>query len=140
MNLLAGFTALNLNGVLTRFIPQAGTTNQRLITQAYLVSAAASIAVAIPFLLTLGRWGPSYAELGGPIHRPVPVGCVVIWASSTLQDSVLTGLRNAVWVLTENGIFGIVKIMLPLASRSEPARIWGSTCPGCSRPFWRCPC
>ena len=112
MNLLAGFTALNLNGVLIRFIPQAGRQTRRLITQAYLVSAAASIAVAIPFLLTISRWGPSYAELGNPITGLFFIGCVVIWALFTLQDSVLTGLRNAVWVLTENGIFGIVKIML----------------------------
>ncbi len=35
MNLLAGFTALNFNGALTRFIPQAGHRTRRLVTQAY---------------------------------------------------------------------------------------------------------
>ncbi len=39
-------------------------------------------------------------------------GCVVAWAIFTLQDSVLVGLRSAFWVFVENGIFGIVKIVL----------------------------
>jgi O-antigen/teichoic acid export membrane protein len=112
MNLLAGFTALNFNGLLTRFIPQAGSRTKRLVTQAYLVSAAASVAVAIPFLLTIHRWGPSYAELANPIVGLFFIGCVVVWAIFTLQDSVLTGLRNAVWVLFENGLFGVIKIVL----------------------------
>jgi O-antigen/teichoic acid export membrane protein len=112
MNLLAGFTALNFNGALTRFIPQSGPHTRRLVTRAYLVSAVASVAMAIVFLLTITRWGPSYAEFGSPVIGLFFIGCVVIWAIFTLQDSVLTGLRNAVWVLLENGIFGIVKVVL----------------------------
>ncbi len=112
MNLLAGFTALNFNGVLTRFIPQAGSSTKKLVTQAYLVSAVASVAVAIPFLLTIHRWGPAYAELANPIVGLFFIACVVVWAVFTLQDSVLTGLRNAVWVLFENGLFSVIKIVL----------------------------
>ena len=112
MNLLAGFTALNLNGALTRFIPQAGRRTRRLVSQAYLLSGLASVAVAVPFLLTIGRWGPSYAELGHPIAGVFFAGCVGIWAVFTLQDSVLTGLRNASWVLLENTLFGVAKIIL----------------------------
>ncbi len=112
MNLLAGFTALNFNGVLTRFIPQSGSNTKQLVTRAYLISAVASVAVAIPFLLTIHRWGPSYAELGNPVVGLFFVGCVVIWAVFTIQDSVLTGLRSAVWVFFENGLFGVVKIVL----------------------------
>ncbi len=112
MNLLAGFTALNFNGVLTRFIPQAGSSTKKLVTRAYLVSAAASVAVAIPFLLTIHRWGPAYAELANPIVGLFFIACVVVWAVFTLQDSVLTGLRNAVWVLFENGLFSVIKIVL----------------------------
>ena len=119
MNLLAGFTALNFNGALTRFIPQAGHRTKRLVTQAYLVSGLASVLVAVPFLLTIGRWGPSYAELGSPITGLFFVGCVVTWAVFTLQDSVLTGLRSAVWVLVENGLFGVVKIVLLVAFASR---------------------
>jgi O-antigen/teichoic acid export membrane protein len=112
MNLLAGFTALNFNGALTRFIPQSGHRTRALVSRAYLVSGVASVAMAAVFLLTISRWGPSYGELGHPLPALFFLGSVVIWAVFTLQDSVLTGLRNAVWVLLENGIFGIVKIVL----------------------------
>ena len=43
MNLLAGFTAQNFNGALTRFIPQAGLRTRTFIIRAYAVSAAASV-------------------------------------------------------------------------------------------------
>jgi O-antigen/teichoic acid export membrane protein len=112
MNLLAGFTALNFNGVLTRFIPQSGHRTRTFIVRAYTVSAVASVLVTIPFLLTVSRWGTSYAELGGLVAGIVFTGCVVAWALFTLQDGVLVGLRGAFWVLVENGVFGIVKIVL----------------------------
>ena len=112
MNLLAGFTALNFNGVLTRFIPQAGRQTRTFVLRAYTVSAVASVGVAILFLLTISLWGPSYSVLGGLVAGVVFTGCVVTWAIFTLQDSVLVGLRSAFWVLVENGIFGIVKIVL----------------------------
>ena len=68
--------------------------------------------VTIPFLLSIHLWGPSYSELGNPITGLFFVGCVVCWALFTLQDSVLAGLRNAHWVLLENTVFGIAKVVL----------------------------
>jgi O-antigen/teichoic acid export membrane protein len=122
MNLLAGFTALNFNGALTRFIPQAGQRTRKLVMHAYLVSTVASVGVAIPFLLMIGQWGPSYSELGHLVPGLIFIGCVVAWAIFTLQDSVLTGLRSAIWVLVENGLFGVVKIaLLVLLAASLPA-------------------
>ncbi len=112
MNLLAGVTAQNLNGALTRFIPRAGLRTRTFILRAYAVSSVASVCVSILFLLTVGWWGASYSELDTPAARIAFVGCVVIWAIFTLQDSVLVGLRSAIWVLVENGIFGVVKIVL----------------------------
>jgi O-antigen/teichoic acid export membrane protein len=112
MNLLAGFTAQNFNGALTRFIPQAGLRTRSFITGAYAVSAAASVGISILFLLTISWWGGSYSDLGGAVTGLVFVGCVVAWAIFTLQDSVLVGLRSAFWVFVENGIFGVVKIIL----------------------------
>jgi O-antigen/teichoic acid export membrane protein len=112
MNLLAGVTALNFNGALTRFIPQAGQQTRTLVVRAYAVSALASVGVTIPFLLTINWWGPSYSELGGLITGVAFTGCVVAWAIFTLQDSVLVGLRSAFWVLVENGVFGVVKFVL----------------------------
>jgi O-antigen/teichoic acid export membrane protein len=112
MNVLAGVTALNFNGALTRFIPQAGQQTGVLVLRAYAVSTAASVGLAILFLLTIRWWGSSYAELGRPVAGLAFAGCVVIWAIFTLQDSVLTGLRGAFWVFAENTIFGLVKLVL----------------------------
>ena len=112
MNLLAGFTAQNLNGALNRFIPQAGLRTRTFVLRAYAVSAVASILISILFVLTVGWWGASYSELNGPVIGAVFVGCVACWAIFTMQDSVLIGLRSAFWVLVENGIFGVVKIVL----------------------------
>jgi O-antigen/teichoic acid export membrane protein len=112
MNLLAGFTALNFNGALTRFLPQAGRHTGKLIKHSYLVSGVASVLVTIPFLLSIHLWGPSYSELGNPITGLFFIGCVVCWAIFTLQDSVLAGMRSAHWVLLENTVFGIAKVVL----------------------------
>ena len=112
MNLLAGFTALNFNGALNRFIPQAGLRTRSFVLRAYLVSAVASVGAATLFLLTISWWGPSYSELDGVAAGLAFTGAVVAWAIFTLQDSVLVGLRSAIWVVAENGIFGIAKIVL----------------------------
>jgi O-antigen/teichoic acid export membrane protein len=115
MNLLSGFTAFNLVGMLTRFIPQSGRRTTGLVLRAYIFSSLASLLVAVLFLLIVGHLGSSYAEL-----RSVPAGLIftasiVCWGIFTLQDGVLVGLRSAVWVPVENGTFSIVKIVLLLA-------------------------
>jgi len=56
MNLIAALTALNLNGLLIRFIPQAGRLTGRFIVRAYAVSAAASVAFSVLFVVTAGGW------------------------------------------------------------------------------------
>jgi O-antigen/teichoic acid export membrane protein len=112
MNLLAGFTALNFNGALTRFIPQAGRWTGPLIVRSYVVSAVASVVLAAGFMFTIRWWGPSYAELSGPVIGLIFTGCVLAWAIFTLQDSVLIGLRGAFWVFLENTLFGVAKIVL----------------------------
>ena len=40
------------------------------------------------------------------------VGATVTWCVFVLQDAVLTGLRQAVWVPVENGVFSLVKLGL----------------------------
>lgn len=115
MNLLSGFTAFNLVGALTRFIPQAGNHTARLVLRAYAFSSAASILVAAVFLLGVGHLGGSYAELSGFTAGVIFTACIICWGIFTLQDGVLVGLRSAIWVPVENGTFGLVKIVLLLA-------------------------
>jgi O-antigen/teichoic acid export membrane protein len=115
MNLLSGFTALNLVGALTRFIPQSGRRTAGLVLRAYAFSSLASVLVTAPFLVTISHLGSSYTELSGVSAGLVFTACVVCWGIFTLQDGVLVGLRSAVWVPVENGTFGIAKIVLLLA-------------------------
>jgi O-antigen/teichoic acid export membrane protein len=115
MNLLSGLTALNLVGALTRFIPQSGHRTAGLVLRVYAFSALASVLVTVPFLMASSHLGPSYAQLSGVTAGLVFTAAVVCWSIFTLQDGVLVGLRSAVWVPIENGIFGIVKIVLLLA-------------------------
>ncbi len=115
MKLLAGLTALTLTGALARFIPVAGRATGRLIFRTY---AGSSVVVALAggvFLLTLDLWGPSYSFLHGPVPALGFVGAVVLWNLLTLQDGVLTGLRNALWVPVGNTVFSAVKLALLVA-------------------------
>jgi O-antigen/teichoic acid export membrane protein len=115
MSLLSGFTAFSLVGAVTRFIPQSGRRTGAFVRRAYLFSSLASVLVTVPFLLTVQHWGASYAQLNGLIPGLVFIACVIAWGIFTLQDGVLTGLRSAAWVPLENGVFGVVKIVLLLA-------------------------
>ncbi|MBC2878153.1 lipopolysaccharide biosynthesis protein [Streptomyces mobaraensis] len=115
MKLLAGLTAVTLTGALARFIPVAGRTTGRLVVRTY---AASSLVVAVAagvFLCTLDLWGPSYEALRGPSHGLVFVAAVVAWSLLTLQDGVLTGLRQAVWVPVGNTAFSAAKLALLIA-------------------------
>ncbi|WP_329278917.1 lipopolysaccharide biosynthesis protein [Streptomyces sp. NBC_01451] len=112
MKLLAGLTAVTLTGALARFIPVAGRATGRFIFRTY---AGSSVIVALAggvFLLTLDSWGPSYRFLHGPVPALGFVGAVVLWNLLTLQDGVLTGLRNALWVPVGNTVFSAVKLGL----------------------------
>ncbi len=112
MKLLAGLTAVTLTGALARFIPVAGRAAGRLIFRTY---AGSSLAVALAaglFLLTLDLWGPSYRFLHGPVPGAVFVLAVVAWSVLTLQDGVLTGLRDALWVPVGNTVFSVAKLVL----------------------------
>ncbi|MFP3990282.1 lipopolysaccharide biosynthesis protein [Streptomyces sp. E11-3] len=115
MKLLAGLTAVTLTGALARFIPVAGRATGRFIFRTY---AGSSLLVAVAagiFLLTLDLWGPSYRFLHGPLNGIGFILAVVAWSVLTLQDGVLTGLRNAIWVPVGNTVFSVVKLVLLIA-------------------------
>lgn len=113
MMFLGNLSQLNLNGALARFLPAAGSYGGRLVAYAYGLSSLVGLAAAGIFLLV----APGVAgRLGFPVHTALlalafPL-CVAAWDVFTLQDSVLTALRGAVWVPVENAAFGVVKIGL----------------------------
>ncbi|MFF1643341.1 lipopolysaccharide biosynthesis protein [Streptomyces sp. NPDC058246] len=112
MKLLAGLTAVTLTGALARFIPVAGRATGRLIFRTYAGSSVVVALAAVVFLLTLNAWGPSYRFLHGPVNGLGFILAVVAWSLLTLQDGVLTGLRNALWVPVGNTVFSAVKLVL----------------------------
>ncbi|MFF0012148.1 lipopolysaccharide biosynthesis protein [Streptomyces sp. NPDC005374] len=115
MKFLAGLTAVTLTGALARFIPVAGRATGRLIFRTYAGSSLIVAVAAVVFLLTLDVWGPSYRFLHGPLNGLGFIAAVVAWNVLTLQDGVLTGLRNAPWVPVGNTVFSAVKLGLLVA-------------------------
>ncbi|MEV1022677.1 lipopolysaccharide biosynthesis protein [Streptomyces sp. NPDC050264] len=115
MKFLAGITAVTLTGALARFIPIAGRATGRFIFRTYAGSSVAVALAAVVFLLTLDVWGPSYRFLHGPLHGIGFIAAVIAWSLLTLQDGVLTGLRNALWVPVGNTVFSTVKLGLLVA-------------------------
>ena len=103
MMFLAGVSQLNLMSAALRFIPGAGRATGRFVGYAYLISVSIAAVSSLIFLCGLGTWAPRLGFLGS---RP---GIIVwftlatmAWCIFVLQDSVLTGLRQAKWVPVEN--------------------------------------
>ena len=115
MNLLAGITAQSFNGALNQLHPAGRTANsdlhpprlrgerRRLDRRRHPLPADGPAGGARPTRSSTGRSPGRSSSL------------VAAWAIFTLQDSVLVGLRSAFWVLVENGIFGVVKLLLLIA-------------------------
>jgi O-antigen/teichoic acid export membrane protein len=113
MTFLSYLAQLNMSGALSRFVPTAGSTTRRLITSAYLAAGALSAVAALIFLAGVQRWAPEATGLVGssPIAAWFVVGTVA-WSIFALQDGVLTGLRQTIWVPISNTVFAISKIAL----------------------------
>jgi O-antigen/teichoic acid export membrane protein len=116
MMFLAGVSQLNLMSALLRFIPGAGRSTGRFVVSAYLISVSVAAVSSLIFLRGVGTWAPRLSFLGS---SPV----VIVWFTLAtmascifvLQDSVLTGLRQATWVPVENAAFSLAKIALLVA-------------------------
>ena len=111
--LLTGLVSVNFAGTLNRFIPEAGKRTFTVVALVYLITSAvvAVLAVALLFALhTLG--GPAYDILREPDTRVWFIAAAVAASVITVQDSVLTGLRAAVWVPVWNAAFAVAKLVL----------------------------
>jgi O-antigen/teichoic acid export membrane protein len=116
MLLLSGVSQLNLMGVLLRFVPRAGQATARLIAYAYLGSLTVAAVVSLGFILGSGLLSGAATLL--PASLPFRVWfatAIMAWGIFALQDSAMTGLRQAVWVPIENIAFGVAKIVLLVA-------------------------
>jgi O-antigen/teichoic acid export membrane protein len=134
MTLAAGVAQLSLVSVMNRYLPRAGGASLRLVGGAYALSLTAGALSALAFALLAPIWSPALAFLG---ERPGWlfwfVAATMSWCIFTLQDSVLAGLRQTLWIPLENTLFSLAKIALLLlfAASLPGAGIFASwTIPG----------
>jgi O-antigen/teichoic acid export membrane protein len=115
MIFLSGIAQFNLQETMIRFIPQAGTHTLRLVVTTYGIVIALSVAAGLVFCLGISIWAPALSFLTESLTSVIWFVCaLVLWGIFVIQDSVLIGLRQALWIPFENAIFSISKIVLLL--------------------------
>ena len=113
MLLVSILTQVDFGQALIRFLPRAGTGAARLALTAYGLAATVAVAGATAVM----AWCHLLLEPGDPLYVSLPfaawfVVSTAAWSLFALQDSALTGLRAAVWIPLENGVYGLVKLGL----------------------------
>ncbi len=113
MQLVASVALLSSNTILVRFIPTAGSRTPRLIAGAYGLAVVVALLTGLGFVLGARQWIPAFHFTDAPpVWSVVFVLSVAMWCIFILQDSALTGLRQAIWVPVENVSFSILKMAL----------------------------
>lgn len=104
---------LNMTSGLLRFLPRAGRRSSRLVGRSYAASGVACVVLAGGFLAVAPHVSSGLDFLPStPLAVLGFCAAVLIWSVFTLEDAALTGLRRAVWVPLENGIYGALKLAL----------------------------
>lgn len=113
MLMVSVLTQVNFGQALIRFLPRSGAAARGLLLAAYAISAGVAVLGAGAVM--------AYCHLalapGDPLHVSLPfagwfVASTAVWSLFNLQDSALTGLRSAIWLPLENGVYGLVKLGL----------------------------
>jgi O-antigen/teichoic acid export membrane protein len=107
---LSAIAQVGLGGVLVTYLPTAGPRSRGLILLAYGGAVAAALLLAAGFMLAMPLFFPSVTFLHGRAASLFFVLSVVVWSIFALQDSILTGLRQAVYIPVENAVYGVAKL------------------------------
>ena len=110
--LISGIAQLGFGGGMTRFLPRAGMRTRHLIVVAYGAVIVTSVLLSLAFVAFGGALGLRDTLGAGPLVAVWAVSAAVLWSIFRLQDAVLIGLRQAKWVLIENTIFNVAKIVV----------------------------
>jgi hypothetical protein len=113
---LANLAFLYLMRTLVRFIPTTGRNINRLISVSYLASIVMALVFGLIFVFWYQTSTPEQNFLAG--GRSVQLWYLLsipAWCVFTLQDSVLVGLRQTIWVPVKSVCFGLIKIGLVVA-------------------------
>jgi len=120
MIFLSGIAQFNLQETMIRFIPQAGTRTLRLVVTTYGIVIALSVIAGLIFCIGISIWAPALSFLTESAASVVWFVCaLILWGVFVIQDSVLIGLRQALWIPFENAIFSVSKIILLLLLASS---------------------
>ncbi len=128
MALLANLSTLGLRNGLIRFLPTAGSASRRLIVSCYALCAVTAMVAAGIFLLGQPLWAERLAFLReSPLSALAFVIGTAFWVLFVLQDHVLVGLRQTIWVPLENGLCAVAKIaLLPLLAFAGGWAVFGA--------------
>ncbi|MCA0453698.1 MAG: polysaccharide biosynthesis C-terminal domain-containing protein [Chloroflexi bacterium] len=113
MIFLSSMSQLNLQETMIRYIPVAGRRTPRFVVMTYSVVIGLSALVGLVFFLGIPIWSPTLTFLtASPALAGWFIATVAIWGVFVLQDSVLVGLRQALWIPAENAVFSVIKVAM----------------------------
>lgn len=112
MIFIAGISQLSLMNALVRFIPNAGRKTAHLTAYSYLLSVLLALIFSSAFIALCNHWARLDFFTSDAKLAILFVPATMIWTVFNLQDSVLAGLRAAIWVPVDNISYGIAKIAL----------------------------
>jgi O-antigen/teichoic acid export membrane protein len=118
--LISGVAQLGLPTVLPRYLPGAARHTLRLVLRTYGGTVALSLVLGVIAAATSAVWSPPLGFLGDDAAWfALFVALAAAMTISNLQDSVMTGLRQARWVPVENAAFSTAKIAAVVALASS---------------------
>ena len=112
MIFLSGVAQFDLLNVLIRFIPIAGRETGRLVLNSYLFSVLVSAVISVVVIsFSIGSLFFDLADSPSTFNLWFVLACIASCVF-LLQDGVIIGLRQSIWVPVENISYGIIKIAL----------------------------
>jgi O-antigen/teichoic acid export membrane protein len=113
MGMLGSLSTLGLNLGMIRFLPMAGDRRERIINPSLTISALASIAMGVVFILGLNLWSPRLLSIK---HDWVYFFLFVVFAVATagnlIADNVFVAYRRANLTTVRNTVFNSLKLLL----------------------------
>jgi O-antigen/teichoic acid export membrane protein len=111
--LVSGVAQFGLGSILTRYLPSAGHRTGRTIIVSYVAASVTTLVLAICSVIVAGRWSSAlHILLDDPWWSVIFIAGTVCWTIFSLQDSVLTGLRETHWLPPENAIYAASRLLL----------------------------
>lgn len=113
--LLAALSYLGLGVGLIRFLPGAGGKSRSMINTVFTVGVLCSIVAAVVFAAGLGVWSPELLFLReNPVYLAAFIVFVIVANLWTLAQETIIAVRRTRFVLTQNLICGLLRIIMPI--------------------------